>query len=147
MVDNRSEASRSALMGRIGSKNTAPEWVVRQLLHSLGYRFRLHRKDLPGTPDIVFPGRRKAIFVHGCFWHAHGCRIGQPPKSKPEFWLPKLARNRARDEEKRQALLDAGWNVLTLWQCEIKDRTALAELLRDFLGPAGKNPIDFGTAR
>lgn len=134
-------------MGRIGSKNTAPEWVVRQLLHSLGYRFRLHRKDLPGTPDIVFPTRRKAIFVHGCFWHAHGCRIGQPPKSRPEFWLPKLARNRARDEEKRQALLDAGWDVLTLWQCEIKDRTALANRLRDFLGLAGKIPIDFGTAR
>jgi len=144
MVDNRTEASRSALMARIGSKNTAPELVVRQLLHAMGYRFRLHRRDLPGTPDIVLPRRRKAIFVHGCFWHAHGCRIGRPPKSKPEFWEPKLARNRARDEEKRQALLQAGWTVLTIWQCEIKERTALAERLQAFLGSAGKNPIDFG---
>lgn len=143
MADNRSEESRSALMARIGSKNTAPELVVRRLLNAMGYRFRLHRKDLPGTPDIVFPGRRKAIFVHGCFWHAHGCRIGRPPKSRPEFWTPKLERNRVRDEEKRQALQLAGWSVLTLWQCEIKDRTALEGELRAFLGPASKNPIDF----
>ena len=130
-------------MARIGSKNTAPELVVRRLLHAKGYRFRLHRKDLPGTPDIVLPARKKAIFVHGCFWHAHGCRIGLPPKSRPEFWKPKLAKNRLRDEEKRQSLLKQGWSVLTLWQCEIKDGTALEEKLRDFLGPAGKNPIDF----
>lgn len=121
-------------MGRIGSKNTAPELVVRRLLHSLGYRFRLHRKDLPGTPDIVLPRCRKAIFVHGCFWHAHGCRIGRPPKSKPEFWEPKLARNRARDEENSRDLKQRGWDVLTVWQCETKDKTALAELLKNFLG-------------
>lgn len=112
----------------------------------MGYRFRLHRKDLPGTPDIVLPKRRTAIFVHGCFWHSHGCRIGQPPKSKQDYWEPKLARNRARDEEKRQALLQAGWSVLTLWQCEIRDRTALGERLDGFLGPGGKNPIDLPTA-
>lgn len=133
-------------MARIGSKNTAPELVVRQLLHAMGYRFRLHRKDLPGTPDIVLPGRRKVIFVHGCFWHAHGCRIGRPPKSKPDFWGPKLARNQARDEEKRQKLVQSGWDVLTLWQCEIKERTALGERVREFLGPAGKDSIDFGIA-
>lgn len=121
-------------MGRIGSKNTAPELVVRRLLHSLGYRFRLHRKDLPGTPDIVLPGRRKAIFVHGCFWHAHGCRIGRPPKSRPEFWEPKLARNRARDEENSRDLEKAGWDVLTVWQCETKDKEAVSELLEKFLG-------------
>lgn len=121
-------------MGRIGSKNTAPELVVRRLLHSLGYRFRLHRKDLPGTPDIVLPGRRKAIFVHGCFWHAHGCRIGRPPKSRPEFWEPKLARNRARDEGNSRDLEEAGWDVLTVWQCETKDKAALSELLEKFLG-------------
>jgi len=130
-------------MARIGSKNTAPELTVRRVLHAMGYRFRLHRKDLPGTPDIVLPRHRKAIFVHGCFWHGHGCRIGRPPKSKPEFWEPKLARNRARDEEKRRALQQQGWSVLTLWQCEIKDRTALEDRLRGFLRPAGKNPIDF----
>ena len=120
-------------MARIGSKNTAPELVVRRLLHAMGYRFRLHRKDLPGTPDIVLPRFRKVILVHGCFWHAHGCKIGQPPKSRPEFWEPKLARNRARDEEKCAELHEAGWDVLTLWQCEIKDRTALAERLAAFL--------------
>jgi DNA mismatch endonuclease (patch repair protein) len=134
MVDNRTQTSRSALMGRIGSKNTAPELIVRRLLHSLGYRFRLHRKDLPGTPDIVLPGRRKAIFVHGCFWHAHSCRIGRPPKSRPEFWEPKLARNRARDEENSRNLEEAGWDVLTVWQCETKDKVALSELLEKFLG-------------
>lgn len=134
MVDNRTEASRSALMGRIGSKNTAPELIVRRLLHNLGYRFRLHRKDLPGTPDIVLPARKKAIFVHGCFWHAHGCRIGRPPKSRPEFWEPKLARNRTRDEENSRDLERAGWEVLTVWQCETRDKAALAELLEKFLG-------------
>ena len=135
MVDNRTPASRSALMGRIGSKNTAPELVVRRLLHSLGYRFRLHRKDLPGKPDIVLPGRRKAIFVHGCFWHAHGCRIGQPPKSRPEFWEPKLARNCDRDRQNEAALRNAGWDVATIWQCETKDRTDLLNRLQKFLQP------------
>ena len=120
-------------MSRIGSKDTAPELVVRSLLHALGYRFRLNRKDLPGTPDIVLPRLRKAIFVHGCFWHAHGCRIGQPPKSRPEFWRPKLARNKTRDAEKSAALRNAGWDVLTLWQCEIKERTLLSERLHAFL--------------
>lgn len=143
MVDNRSFDSRSALMSRIGSKNTAPELVVRRMLHAMGYRFRLHRRDLQGTPDIVLPGRAKTIFVHGCFWHAHGCRLGRPPKSRPEFWEPKLARNRARDTQNVSALEAAGWGVLTLWQCEIKDRAALAERLRAFLGEARKIPIDF----
>lgn len=133
MVDNRTRESRSALMGRIGSKNTAPELMVRRLLHGLGYRFRLHRKDLPGKPDIVLPGRRKAIFVHGCFWHAHGCRIGQPPKSRPEFWEPKLARNRNRDIENEEALRRGGWDVATIWQCETQDRGALVDRLEKFL--------------
>lgn len=120
-------------MSRIGSKNTAPELIVRRLLHAMGYRFRLHRKDLPGTPDIVLPKLRKAIFVHGCFWHSHGCKIGQPPKSKLEFWEPKLARNKARDAEKSSLLRQAGWDVLTLWQCEVKERTSLQKRLRAFL--------------
>ncbi|RYG99871.1 MAG: DNA mismatch endonuclease Vsr [Alphaproteobacteria bacterium] len=134
MADNRTRESRSALMSRIGSKNTAPEITVRKLLHSMGFRFRLHRKDLPGTPDIVLPARRKAIFVNGCFWHSHGCRIGQPPKTRSEYWGPKLARNRERDGEKTAALREEGWDILTLWQCEIKDRTRLAEQLHRFLG-------------
>jgi DNA mismatch endonuclease (patch repair protein) len=139
MVDNRTPESRSALMSRIGPKNTAPELIVRRLLHSLGYRFRLHRRDLPGTPDIVLAGRRKAIFVHGCFWHGHGCRIGRPPKSRPEFWGPKLDRNRRRDADKEAQLLEAGWDVITIWQCEIKDLPQAEARLVDFLGPSGKN--------
>ena len=85
-------------------KDTEPEWAVRRLLHGLGYRYRLHRKDLPGKPDLVFPSRRKAIFVHGCFWHSHGCRYGRPPKSRLEYWLPKLKRNMKRDANKRAEL-------------------------------------------
>jgi len=139
MVDNRSAKSRSALMSRIGGKNTAPELVVRRLLHSLGYRFRLHRRDLPGTPDIVFPSRRKVIFVNGCFWHAHGCRIGQPPKSRPEFWIPKLERNRARDARNKRVLRRLGWGVLTIWQCKARTRGRLESRLISFLGHPGGN--------
>jgi DNA mismatch endonuclease (patch repair protein) len=108
-------------MSRIGSKNTAPEIAVRKLLFSMGYRFRLHRSELPGTPDIVFIGRRKIIFVHGCFWHAHGCKIGRPPKSRVDFWQAKLKRNSDRDRENERALRRQGWDVLTLWQCETRD--------------------------
>lgn len=124
-------------MSRIGSKNTAPEAVVRQMLHAMGYRFRLHRKDLPGTPDIVLPARRTAIFVHGCFWHAHGCKIGRPPKIRPEFWGPKLERNRARDLENVAGLRAAGWTVETVWQCETRDLEPLKERLSRALGAAG----------
>jgi DNA mismatch endonuclease (patch repair protein) len=98
----------------------------------MGYRFRLHRKDLPGTPDIVLPSRRAIVFVHGCFWHGHGCKIGQSPKSRPEYWQPKLARNRDRDREKAAALEDAGWRVLTVWQCELRDISALERKLEIF---------------
>jgi len=100
----------------------------------MGYRFRLHRSGLPGKPDIVFVGRRKAIFVHGCFWHAHGCKIGRMPKSRLEFWEPKLQRNHARDLENERALQCQGWKVLTIWQCETKDSVRLGERLAGFLG-------------
>lgn len=139
MADNRSLESRSALMARIGGKDTAPELSVRHLLHSLGYRFRLHRCDLPGKPDIVFPSRRKIVFVNGCFWHAHGCRIGQPPKSRPEFWEPKLARNRARDKQNRADLRSMGWAVLTVWQCQTRKMDRLSTRMISFLGPPRKN--------
>lgn len=129
-------------MSRIRGKDTKPELVVRRLLHRLGYRFRLHRKTLPGTPDLVFPSRRKAIFVHGCFWHAHGCKIGQAPKSRQEYWQPKLARNVERDAEKTDSLLRQGWQSLTVWQCQTRDAELLASLLLDFLGQPGKKPID-----
>lgn len=128
-------------MSRVRGKDTKPEWAVRRLLHRLGYRFRLHRKDLPGTPDIVFGGKRRVIFVHGCFWHGHGCRIGRPPKSRQDYWLPKLEENRLRDASQIRQLVDSGWQVLTIWQCETGDERALASVLNDFLGPA-KNPID-----
>lgn len=147
MVDNRTQESRSALMARIGGKDTAPELIVRRLLHSLGYRFRLHRRDLPGTPDIVFPSRGKAIFVNGCFWHAHGCRIGRPPKSKLEFWGPKLARNRTRDRQNRSDLRSMGWVALTVWQCQTRKMDWLSTRLMSFLGPPGKNPIGSQTLR
>ncbi|WP_369059083.1 very short patch repair endonuclease [Caulobacter sp. 73W] len=143
MADNRTPQSRSALMARIGAKNTAPELIVRRLLHRLGFRFRLHRKDLPGKPDIVLAKHRTAIFVHGCFWHRHGCKIGRPPKTRAEFWLPKLERNRARDAQNEAALVAKGWNVLTLWQCEIRDAGGLEQrLIQALVGPAPKNPID-----
>lgn len=142
MADNRSPESRSALMARIGGKDTAPELELRRLLHSAGYRFRLHRRDLPGTPDLVFPSRRKVVFVNGCFWHAHGCRIGRPPKSRPEFWLPKLERNRSKDRRDRQALRRAGWESLTVWQCQMKPMDRMMTRLISFLGPPGKIPID-----
>ena len=107
--------------------------AVRRLLHGSGYRYRLHVKKLPGSPDIVFPGRRKIVFVHGCFWHGHGCRIGQPSKSKQEFWGAKIDANRARDARKEAELRASGWDVLTVWQCEIADTEGLASRLKGFL--------------
>jgi DNA mismatch endonuclease, patch repair protein len=126
---------RSALMARIRGKDTAPERHVRSLLHRLGYRFRLHARELPGKPDIVFRPRRAAIFVHGCFWHGHDCPRGaRKPKTNTAYWEPKIARNRARDAEKLKALEAAGFRALTLWECELKDDAALAARLRAFLG-------------
>lgn len=142
MTDNRTPESRSALMSRIGGKNTAPEMMVRRLLHSMGYRFRLHRRDLPGTPDIVFPSRHKAIFVNGCFWHAHGCRLGQPPKSRRKYWAAKFERNKCRDRKNLAELRSLGWRAITVWQCQGKFPNRLAGRLGSFLGPAGKIPID-----
>lgn len=133
MADTRTPEQRRRIMQAVRCKDTKPERIVRRLLHSLGYRYRLHRSDLPGKPDLVFPGRRKAIFVHGCFWHAHGCRRGQPPKSRLDYWLPKLERNRERDAEKRASLESLSWSVLTVWQCETDDSDALAARLCAFL--------------
>lgn len=135
MVDNRNPASRSRLMSRIGSKHTKPELTVRSLLHRLGYRYRLHGKDLPGKPDIVFARRRKAIFIHGCFWHGHGCKIGNLPKSNVVYWSAKLAANRARDRTKRSELEQICWQVEEVWQCELADIQGLEVRLIRFLGP------------
>lgn len=122
MADRLTKSERSAHMRRIGKSDTLPEIAVRRVAHRLGLRFRLHRRDLPGTPDLVFPKRRTVVMVHGCFWHQHeGCRLARQPKSRLDYWLPKLARNRARDLEARTMLAALGWNVITIWECQTKD--------------------------
>ena len=132
-MDTRTPEQRRRIMQSVGSKDTGPELVVRRLLRGLGYRYRLHRKDLPGRPDIVLGPRRKAIFVHGCFWHGHGCPKGRLPKSRLEYWRPKIDKNRERDRTKVEYLRSLGWSVLTIWQCETKDLEALAARLQDFV--------------
>ena len=122
-------------MARVKGRDTKPEMTVRRLAHAMGYRFRLHRKDLPGSPDLVFPGRGKVIFVHGCFWHGHPCARGsRQPKQNAEYWRAKIARNVERDAQSVAALEDQGWSVLTLWECELKDVETLSVRLSDFLG-------------
>ncbi len=111
--------NRSENMSRIRSKDTKPELTVRRLLHALGYRYRLHRKDLPGKPDIVFPSRRKVIFIHGCFWHAHGCRVSHRPKSNGAYWSPKLQGNVNRDEKALAQLRSLAWEAEVVWECEV----------------------------
>jgi DNA mismatch endonuclease (patch repair protein) len=126
--------SRSENMRRIRSKDTAPEMVVRRIAHGLGYRYRLHRHDLPGKPDLVFPGHRKVIFIHGCFWHQHpGCREGRLPNSRTDYWTPKLTRNVERDAIALKQLADSGWKVLVIWECETMNREAVRQKLLDFL--------------
>lgn len=121
-------------MAAIRGKDTTPELVVRRLAHCMGYRFRLHRKDLPGKPDLVFPGRRKAIFVHGCFWHQHpGCRFATRPKTREQFWASKLDGNAARDQETQRGLTEQGWQVLVIWECETGDLERLERSLCRFL--------------
>lgn len=123
-------------MSRVRHKNTKPELVVRRLVHKLGYRFRLHRKDLPGTPDLVFKRLGKIVFVHGCFWHRHskaGCPYARLPKSRLEFWLPKLNANRVRDRRHLKALRAAGWKVFIAWECELRQIEQLENNLQHFL--------------
>lgn len=125
---------RSRTMRAVRSRDTGPEMVVRRLAHGMGYRYRLHRKDLPGAPDLAFPSRRKAVFVHGCFWHWHDCPRGdRMPKSNRDYWTRKLSRNRSRDAEHRSRLRSMNWDVLTIWECQIGDRDALRARLRAFL--------------
>lgn len=135
MADIVDPAKRSEMMAGIGAKNTKPELVVRQILHRLGYRFRLHRKDLPGKPDIVLPRWNTVIFVHGCFWHGHNhCPLFRLPKSRTEFWKGKIAANQSRDGKVRSELLLMKWRVVEVWECALKGRLRLetnkvAELL------------------
>jgi DNA mismatch endonuclease (patch repair protein) len=129
-------AKRSAVMRRVKGKDTTPELAVRRALTRLGARYRLHRKDLPGSPDVVMPGRRLALFVHGCFWHGHDCARGaRIPKQNRDYWTASVARNRARDAANRTALEAGGWRVETLWECELKDATALEGRLQALLDP------------
>ena len=133
-MDNLSLAQRSEIMARVRSKNSRPELIVRKLVFALGYRYRLHAADLPGHPDIVLRKFRKVIFVHGCFWHRHaGCALARLPKSRLDFWFPKLEGNRKRDEKNKRALLRGGWEVLTIWECQIKGSDWLTARIRRFL--------------
>lgn len=134
VVDHVDPAKRSLIMAAVHSKHTKPELVVRKIVYGLGYRYRLHSAKLPGRPDLVFPGRRKAVFVHGCFWHRHrGCRYASSPKTRVEFWKGKFEANVARDKRTCEELEDEGWKVLTVWECELKEPKRLAERLNEFL--------------
>lgn len=121
-------------MSGIRARDTTPELAVRQVAHGLGFRFRLHRRDLPGSPDLVFPARRKVIFVHGCYWHRHrGCRLAYEPKSNIDFWNTKFTRNVQRDNRVKEQLESMGWDVLVIWECETHNRSVLTSSLESFL--------------
>lgn len=125
-------------MRRIRSKNTKPELALRRLIYGLGYRYRLHGGDLPGKPDIVFPSRRKVIFMHGCFWHRHSdetCRLARLPKSRHEFWIPKLEGNRQRNIADQARLQEMGWDVMIVWECQLLDMNVLRERVQGFIEP------------
>ncbi|MBY5325401.1 very short patch repair endonuclease [Rhizobium leguminosarum] len=130
MTDIFSPEKRSAIMSRIGGKNTAPEMRVRKAAHAMGLRFRLHKKSLPGTPDLVFKSRRTALYVHGCFWHRHGgCRLATHPKSNVEFWAAKFDRNVSRDGRVKQEMGALGWRVVVIWECETRTAAKLASII------------------
>ena len=135
-MDTLTRAGRSERMSRVKSKDTKPEVVVRKLTHRMGFRYRLHVRTLPGAPDLVFRSRRKVIFVHGCFWHRHkrSCPLTRWPKSKLEFWKPKLEENRKRDQRNRRRLRRLGWEVLVIWECELADLQTVARRVENFLG-------------
>lgn len=120
-------------MSRVGQRHTTPEMTVRRMLHARGWRYRLHGRGLPGTPDIVFPKLRAVLFVHGCFWHGHDCNLGRSPKSRPEYWGPKIKGNRSRDARKVRELCDMEWRVMTVWQCSLKDKWVALEQIERFL--------------
>lgn len=137
MADHLSPERRSANMARIRSRDTAPEMAVRKLLHARGYRYRLHDRRLPGTPDLSFPGRRSAILIHGCYWHRHpGCRFARVPGTRTDFWLKKFAGNVDRDARVIEQLTGQGWRVLVVWSCETAAGERLAAKLTDFLDGA-----------
>jgi DNA mismatch endonuclease (patch repair protein) len=154
MTDTLTPSQRSERMGRVKGRDTKPEKTVRRLLTALGYRYRLQRKDLPGKPDIAFLGRRKVIFVHGCFWHRHPdptCPLARLPKSRLDFWQAKLDANRVRDLRNQAALTAKGWRFLLVWECEMRDEAKLKQRLHDFLedeacAPSSCSPEPEGSA-
>lgn len=131
--DPLSPKERSERMARIRNTDTKPEMEVRRIVHGMGYRYRLHAKDLPGKPDLMFRARKKVIFINGCFWHQHGCRQYRQPRTKCTFWEPKLAKNKERDALIMQQLLGLGWSVMVIWECEIKDKGILRSRIKNFL--------------
>lgn len=133
MADRLTKEQRRRNMSAIKGKNTAPELVVRKLLHRLGFRFRLHDRTLPGTPDIVLPKYRTVIMVHGCFWHMHGCALTKIPETRRDFWIAKLERNRARDMDQEALLRSNGWTVITVWECDLKTEQALLAQIRPLI--------------
>lgn len=133
-MDSLSPAERSEVMARVRSKNSRPEMFVRKLVFALGCRYRLHAKDLPGHPDLVFRRARKVVFVHGCFWHRHAnCALARLPKSRLDFWVPKLEGNKARDKRNRRALSKERWKVLTIWECQLGKPDRLQLRIKRFL--------------
>lgn len=137
MTDTLTPEERSERMSRVRGKDTKPEMIVRRMVHGMGYRYRLHRRDLPGIPDLVLPRLKKVIFVHGCFWHRHQdprCKLARLPKSRLDFWKPKLESNRRRDIENESKLLKRGWNILVVWECEIGNKEQIENTILAFLG-------------
>jgi DNA mismatch endonuclease (patch repair protein) len=142
-MDTLTTEQRSARMSLIRGKNTGVELTVRSLIHRLGFRYRLHEKDLPGKPDLVFSSRHKVIFIHGCFWHRHKrCSLARLPKSKLKFWVPKLEGNKLRDQANQDRLRKEGWRVMTIWECQINKQERLARRVKTFLSkPRGRHAI------
>jgi DNA mismatch endonuclease, patch repair protein len=144
-VDTLTVAQRSERMSRIRGKDTKPEMVVRRIAFALGYRYRLHREDLPGVPDLVFPSRRKAIFVHGCFWHGHAnCKVANVPKTRRAYWIGKFARNKQRDEASIRRLKEAGWGVCVIWECQTKAPALIAARVMAFLDRNQRKAAHYG---
>ncbi|MCK9264720.1 MAG: DNA mismatch endonuclease Vsr [Deltaproteobacteria bacterium] len=138
MTDVFSTEKRSWIMSRVRSQDTAPEMKVRSITHRLGYRYRLHRKDLPGNPDLVFPSRKKVIFVHGCFWHGHDCsRGGRIPKANTKYWQGKINKNIERDKKNQEALQSLGWETLIIWECDLKDPDKVILCITKYLSMDG----------
>ncbi len=142
MTDNLTSEQRRRCMARVHSVHTTPEMIVRRVAHALGFRFRLHRADLPGKPDLAFPARRKVVFVHGCFWHMHDCQAGRKePKTNPEYWENKRAANSRRQKQHETELEELGWSSLVIWECELRDRSTLSARIQTFLQEAS-SPSD-----